>query len=101
VGVDWDVICAEAEALARQFAQHGLDAGECLKLAKLYAAHRYSEQWVARYLELMASNPPPRSKKFAPQFARMRTVWLNWRTRLEGREKALAWGWAARIHLAP
>ena len=94
--MNWRAICDEAGALARQFAREGLDPNECLKLAKLYAGHRYSNEWVVKYLQLMANDPPPRSRKSASQFSRMRMVWHNWRPGLTNREKALAWGWAAR-----
>lgn len=99
--MDWHAICREADSLAQQFAQQGLDANECVKLGKLYAAHGYSDEWVAKYLQLMASDPPPRSRKTAPQYSRMRMIWHNWRTPLKGREKGIAWGWAARKYGGP
>jgi hypothetical protein len=50
-----------------------------------------------RYLELLAANPPVRSKRSTHHYRAIYKIWSTWRTGLSGADKARAWGWGVRL----
>ena len=94
---NWDTILDEAERLARQFRQHGVDLSEAEKVGDYYVYKNCDDQAMACYLELMAKNPPPRSRRSQSHFKNLWDIWRAWRPNLSGKDKALSWGWGVRI----
>ncbi|RDV83580.1 hypothetical protein [Ammonifex thiophilus] len=95
--MDWEIITREAEGMARRFKQNGVDLNEAKKVLDYYVYKRFDEEALVRYLQIMAFNPPPRSKRTQRYYQKLYDLWLNWNTGLKGRDKARAWGWAIRL----
>ena len=94
---DWDAILDEAERLARQFRQRQMDLSEAEKVGDYYVHKEYSDEAMARYLELMARNPPPRSRRSQRHFKNLWDIWRTWYPNLVGKDKARSWGWGVRM----
>lgn len=95
--VDWDTINQEAERLAKLLQRAGTDLGEAEKLKDYYLFKDCDEEAVKRYLDTMADNPPPRSKRTQGYYQQLRSAWNQWNTPLKGIDKARAWGFAVKI----
>jgi len=99
--VDWEKVLREAEELARQLRRARVDLNEAVNEAEkaltFYLYKNCNEEAMRRYLNTMATNPPPRSKKTQRYYCVIRDLWEGWRTDLSGRDKARAWGWAVRL----
>jgi hypothetical protein len=95
--VDWDLLMKEAEDMAGRLKQMGVDLNEAEKVLTYYLYKGCDERAMSRYLELMATNPPLRSKKTQIHYRGVRSLWMSWRTGLRGLDKARAWGWAVRL----
>jgi hypothetical protein len=95
--MNWDRLMAEAEEMARRLAQTGVDLSEAEKALTYYVYKGFDEQAMRRYLELMATRPPLRSRKTQAHYRKMRDLWLSWRTGLRGEDKGRVWGWAVRL----
>lgn len=95
--MDWDRLMTEAEEMARRLRQAGVDLSEAKKALDYYLYKGCDEQAMRRYLEIMATKPPLRSKKTQAHYRGIRDLWLGWRTSLRGADKARAWGWAIRL----
>ena len=95
--VDWDRLMAEAEEMAQRLAQTGVDLNEAERALTYYLYKDCDEQAMRKYLEIMATKPPLRSKRSREHYQRMRDLWASWRTGLRDRNKARAWGWAVRL----
>lgn len=95
--VDWDRIMEEAEKVANQLIRRDVDLDEAQKLLDFYVQNRFNEDLTRRYLEMMADNPPPRSKKSPGYFRGLRDIWKLWRPEISPRQKAMAWGWGVRL----
>jgi hypothetical protein len=98
---DWNVILDEAEWLARQFRQRGVDLSEAEKAGDYYTHKGCNEKTMTEYLELMATRPPLRSRRSLRHFQNLHEVWQSWRTNLQGKDKARAWGWGVRRAKSP
>lgn len=94
---DWDAILKEAEWLAKQFLQLEVDLAEAEKAGDYYVSKQYSDAAMARYLQLMAQNPPPRSRRSQRHFQNLWDIWQRWHPSLQGADKARAWGWGVRM----
>ncbi|MGB9886320.1 MAG: hypothetical protein ACPLRW_04905 [Moorellales bacterium] len=95
--MDWDALMEEAEELAVRLKQTGVDLNEAEKVLGYYLYKNCDEKAMSRYLELMATSPPLRSKKTQVHYRTIRSLWMSWRTGLRGADKARAWGWAVRL----
>jgi len=93
---DWEAITDEAERLAQQFRQRGIDLAEAENVVDYYVLKAYDDGAVARYLRLMATAPPPRSRRSQSHFRNLLAVWEAWHPNLPNRDKARAWGWGVR-----
>ncbi|HXF69655.1 MAG TPA: hypothetical protein VNK89_07590 [Thermoflexus sp.] len=94
---DWDAILKEAEWLAEQFLRLEVDLAEAEKAGDYYVSKRYSDAAMAQYLQLMAQNPPPRSRHSQCHFQNLWNIWQQWNPSLQGEDKARAWGWGVRM----
>lgn len=94
---DWDLIMVEAERLARDLRQHGVDLSEAEKAGDYFISQDYDDGKMARYLDLLVTHPPVRSKRSLRHYQGIRTIWRGWRPRLEREDKARAWGWGVRL----
>jgi len=94
--LDWEGIKDEAEQLAAQFRRLEVDLAEAEKAGDYYVIKGCDDTAMARYLKLMATNPPPRSRRSQRHFRSLRNIWRSWRTGLSGKDKARAWGWGVR-----
>lgn len=94
---DWSEIMREAEKIANQLIRRRVDLSEAQKLLDIYVQSGYDEGMIGRYLEMMAQNPPQRSKKSQGYFRGLKEIWRMWNPELVGKEKAMAWGWGVRI----
>jgi len=94
---DWDGITTEAEYVALQLRQNAVDLAEAEKAGNYFIDHKYDEEQMTRYLNLLAENPPVRSKRSVHHYRNLRKIWRNWRTALTKAEKAGAWGWGIRL----
>lgn len=95
--MDWDTLMKEAEDMADRLRQTGVDLNEAEKALTYYLHKNCDERAMSRYLELMATNPPLRSKRTQVHYRTIRSLWMSWRTGLRGLDKAGAWGWAVRL----
>ena len=94
---DWEAIMREAERLAKQFRRLGVDLAEAEKVGDYYVYKGCDDQAMLRYLEMMAKNPPPRSRRSQRHFKNLWDIWRSWQPSLSGLDKARAWGWGVRI----
>jgi len=94
---DWDTIMAEAGRVAGELRRLAVDLAEAEKIGDYYIGHGYNEAQMARYLELLATNPPVRSKRSQRHYQSLREIWQRWRPGLQGADKARAWGWGVRL----
>ena len=94
---DWDLIMAEAEKVSREMRQRAVDLSGAEKAVDYFIDHGYDEAKMTHYLELLADNPPMRSKRSKRHYESIRTIWRAWRTPLTGADKVRAWGWAVRL----
>ncbi len=95
--IDWEVIMADAEQIAREFRQHSVDLNEAEKAGDFYLTTNCDDAEMARYLELLATDPPERSKQSLRHYLGIRRIWENWNTSLEQTDKARAWLWGVRL----
>lgn len=93
---DWDAILKEAYWLAGEFLRLGVDLAEAKKAGDYYVIQRCDDAAMARYLQRMAQNPPPRSQRSQRHFQNLWDIWRRWRPPLRGEDKARAWGWGVR-----
>jgi len=94
---DWETIMAEAERLATQFRRLGVDLAEAEKVGDYYVYKGHDEEAMLHYLEMMAKNPPPRSRRSQRHFKNLWDIWRSWQPSLSRLDKARAWGWGVRI----
>ncbi|HIC92889.1 MAG TPA: hypothetical protein EYP09_01370 [Anaerolineae bacterium] len=94
---DWEAILREAERLATQFRRLEVDLAEAEKIGDYYVYKEYNEGAMLHYLEMMARNPPPRSRRSQRHFKSLWDIWQSWQPSLPGPDKAKAWGWGVRI----
>jgi hypothetical protein len=94
---DWDAILNEAERLAMQFRRLEVDLSEAEKVGDYYVYKGCDDDAMARYLELIAKSPPPRSRRSQRHFKNLWDIWRNWHPSLSTPDKARAWGWGVRI----
>ncbi|GIW89776.1 MAG: hypothetical protein KatS3mg109_0208 [Pirellulaceae bacterium] len=94
---DWDVIMQEAERVAGELRRLAVDLAEAEKVGDYFIGHGYNEEQMKRYLELLATNPPVRSRRSQGHYRNLRDIWQRWRTSLAGVDKARAWGWGVRL----
>jgi len=94
---DWDTIMVEANRVSGELRRLAVDLAEAEKIGDYYIGHGYSEAQMARYLELLATNPPVRSKRSQRHYQSLREIWQRWRPGLHGADKARAWGWGVRL----
>lgn len=94
---DWNQIMADAERLARELRQKTVDLAEAEKAGDYFADHDYQDAPMRAYLDLLAKNPPIRSRRSQKHYQGIRDIWVGWRTSLTGKDKARAWGWAVRL----
>lgn len=94
---DTDAMLDDAEWLARQLRQRNVDLSEAQKAGGYYASKEYDDKAMARYLQVMATNPPPRSQRSQSHFRNLWDIWRTWQTGLTGKDKAQAWGWGVRL----
>jgi len=95
--INWDNILRAAEDVARQMKREQVEESQAEKAGDYFVDQGYSEVAMAKYLQIMAENPPIRSQQSASQHYAIRRVWTEWQTDLTGRDKARAWGWAIRL----
>ncbi len=95
--MDWERLMSEADQLARRIQGSDVDLSEAKKALDYYLYKGCDEQAMRRFLEVMATNPPARSRKTQVYYRSIRDLWLSWRTGLSGRDKARVWGWAIRL----
>ncbi len=95
--VDWDTINSEAERLANELFRADTDLGEAERLKDYYLFKNCDEDAIRKYLDTMATNPPPRSKRTQRYYQSLRDIWKRWNTSLTGIDKARAWGLAVKI----
>ncbi len=102
--VDWDAINREAERLADELSQADTELDKAKKLLdeaeklKDYFLFKNCDEFAVRkYLDTMATNPPPRSRQTPRCYQTLRDIWNRWNTSLTGIDKARAWGLAVRI----
>lgn len=93
----WDQIAEEAEVIARQLRQDAVDLAEAEKAGDYFLTHDCNEDQIKRYLQLLAQNPPVRSKRSIHHYRNLNKIWGGWRTTLVGEDKARAWGWGVRL----
>jgi hypothetical protein len=93
----WDDIQNEAEWLAQQFRQRNVDLAEATKAGNYYTSKDYDNKAFARFLELMAKNPPPRSRRSQQHFKNLWDIWRSWKPSLMEKDKAYAWAWGVRL----
>ena len=76
-----------------------VDPNEAKKVGQQFIYFQYDGGKMARYLGIMAANPPARSKKTQGYYQRLRDIWTReWRVGdLSGPEKARAWLWGAGL----
>jgi hypothetical protein len=98
---DTNAMLNDAEWLARQFRQRDVDLSEAQKAGAYYISKKCNDAAMARYLELMATNPPPRSQRSRSHFRNLWDIWRTWQTGLTGKDKAQAWGWGVRLARSP
>lgn len=94
---DWESIMAEAGRIAGELRQRAVDLAEAEKVGDYFISHSYKEDQITRYLELLATNPPVRSRRSQRHYQSLRDIWQRWRTGLKGPDKARAWGWGVRL----
>ncbi len=94
---DWDSIMAEATRVANDLRRLAVDLAEAEKIGDYFINHGYRDDLMARYLELLATNPPIRSKRSQRHYQNLRDIWQRWRPGLKGADKARAWGWGVRL----
>jgi len=94
---DWEAIMREAERLAAQFRRLGVDLAEAEKVGDYYVYKGCDDQAMLRYLEMMAEDPPPRSRRSQRHFKNLGDIWRSWQPSLSKLDKARAWGWGVRI----
>lgn len=94
---DWNGIMEEAERLADELQRRGVDLSEAEKAVDYFVRTGCDETSFARYLQIMAEQPPMRSKKTRGYYQQLRRAWEQWGTRLRGLDKARAAGWAVRL----
>ena len=93
---DWDAILDEAQRLAQDLRQRGVDLAEAQKAGDYYVYKNCDDEAMGRYLERMANNPPSRSRRSQRHFKNLWDIWRTWRTPLPAKDKARAWGWGLR-----
>lgn len=94
---NWDRISIEAETVAQALQRAEVDLAEAEKAGDYFVDHKCDEGQMIRYLNLLAQNPPIRSKRSLRHYRNIRDIWTKWRTSLGGQDKARAWGWAVRL----
>ena len=94
---DWERIMKEAEWLAERFLRLEVDLAEAEKVGDYYVSRKHDDGAMERFLQLMAGNPPPRSRRSQRHFQNLWDIWRQWRSSLRGEEKARAWGWGVRM----
>ena len=94
---DWEAIMREAERLAKQFRRLDVDLSEAEKVGDYYAYKGYKDATMLHYLEMMAKNPPPRSRRSQRHFKNLWDIWRSWQPSLSGLDKARAWRWGVRL----
>lgn len=94
---EWDTIMQEAERVSNELRRLAVDLAEAEKVGDYFIGHHYSEEQMQRYLELLATKPPVRSKRSQGHYRNLRDIWQRWCTPLQGVDKARAWGWGARL----
>ena len=79
-----------------------VDPNEAKKVGQQFAYFLYDERKMARYLGVMADNPPQRSRRTQGYYRRLREVWgREWQARdLKGADKARAWLWGVGLAAA-
>lgn len=93
---NWDNIGTDAKWVARELERLEVDLAEAEKLVDYYLFKGCSEEAMLRYLDTLAQNPPPRSRRSQRHYRNLRDIWQRWNTTLTGVDKARAWGWAVR-----
>ena len=73
-----------------------VDLAETKKVGDYYISNGCDDRAMAHYLELMATQPPPRSRRSQHHYKNLRDIWRTWRSNLSGKDKARAWGWGVR-----
>ncbi|MBE3577767.1 MAG: hypothetical protein IMX00_08760 [Limnochordales bacterium] len=99
---EWEAIVREAERLAPRLmpADKTWDVvGEAKRIPDVLKSFGYDEDKLAKYLHIMATNAPPRSKKTEKQYQEIERIWRSWAGTcpLTPQAKAKAWAWAVRI----
>jgi hypothetical protein len=95
--IPWDEIIEEAEKLESRFLRQDGGLSEAEKAGDFFISNQYNEDKMARYLKILATNPPKRSKKSEGYYRNMRNIWQSWQTDLKEKNKARAWGWGIRL----
>lgn len=95
--LDWDTIMSDAEMIKNKLLLLNVNLSEAQKLGSYFNYKKYDEQSLKRYLRTMANNPPPRSKRTKRHYRGLQQIWREWRTNLQGEEKAIAWGWGVKL----
>lgn len=94
---NWERILDAAEQLARQLRGRDIDYNEAKKALDFYLANGCDDRVMQDYLNLMATQPPARSKQTRRYYQALRDVWSQWQPGLQGIDKARAAGWALRM----
>ncbi|MCS7066599.1 MAG: hypothetical protein NZL85_10075 [Fimbriimonadales bacterium] len=94
---DWNTIGEQAERVVRELTRLQVDLNEAEKLVDYYLFKGCDDEAMSRYLDTLAQDPPPRSRRSQHHFRNLRDIWNRWNTPLTGVDKARAWGWAVRL----
>lgn len=95
--VDWETIVQEGKKLASLISGGKVDLNEAQKVLEFYVDAKYDDARLREFLDIMLHDPPQRSRKTEMYYQNLTTGLRQWRTNLQGKDKALAWGWAIRI----
>lgn len=95
--MDWEKIMSDAEVIKNKLLLLNVDLSEAQKLGSYFNYNKYDERSLNRYLRTMAENPPPRSKITQRHYRGLQQIWREWKTELQGKEKAIAWGWGVKM----
>ncbi|BCW94588.1 MAG: hypothetical protein WHS44_11465 [Fimbriimonadales bacterium] len=97
--MNWDAIIEAAKKLENLLRRAEIDLNEAEKAIGYYLFKDCDEEAMKKYLETMANNPPPRSKRTQRYYRELYRVWQQWSPQcgLTGRDKARAWGWGVRM----
>ncbi len=95
--MDWERIVTEGRRLAHLIPQDRVNPSESEAGLEYYISTGFNDEKLAKFLDLMISNPPRRSRRTRGYYENLKRALLHtWNTSLTGEEKAMAWGWAIR-----